>query len=199
VGGRVVEQVVEDLIQVRVVDACRPTVALCDDGRIALLGAFVPSHDRAIDGLAQIDVRRGPLLDLSRHDEEAIDDPGQAVDLEIGRLEALTNRLVGRLRDRALEPELHGGQGRSELVRGVRDELALRLDRTFEPVGHLVERPPELLDLASAGHVAGASREVAVPQSLRGGRQARERAGERSGQPEREQQPGRERGQPDRS
>jgi hypothetical protein len=84
-------------------------------------------------------------------------------------------------------------------MRGVGDEFALRLDRSLEPVGHLVERPPELLDLAGAGHVAGASREVAVSQALRGGRQARERAGERSCQPEREQQTGRERGQPDRA
>ena len=91
------------------------------------------------------------------------------------------------------------GQGRSELVRGVGDELALRLDRTLEPVGHLVERLPELLDLAGAAHVAGASREVAVAQALRGGGQPRERAGERSGEPEREQQPGRERREPDRA
>ena len=170
-----------------------------DDGRIALPGAFVPSLDRAVDGLAQVDVRRGPLLDLPRHHEEPVDDPGQAIDLEIGRLEALADGLVGRLRDRTLEPELHRGQGRSELVRGVGDELALRLDRTLEPVGHLVERLPELLDLSGAAHVAGASREVAVPQALRGGGQARERAGERSGEPEREQQPGRERREADRA
>ena len=170
-----------------------------DDGRIALDGTLVPSRDRAIDGLAQVDVRRGPLLDLSRHDEEAIDDPGQAIDLEVGRLEALADGLVGRLRDRAFEPELHGGQGRSELVRGVGDELALRLDRALEPVGHLVERLPELLDLPGAAHVAGAGREVAVPQALRGTGQPRERPGEGSGEPEREQQPGRERREPDRA
>ena len=73
-------------------------------------------------------------------------------------------------------------------MRGVGDELALRLDRALEPVGHLVERLPELLDLARAAHVAGAGGEVAVPQALRGGSQPRERPGQRSGEPEREQQ-----------
>jgi hypothetical protein len=63
-------------------------------------------------------------------------------------------------------------------VRGVGDELTLRLDRTLEPIGHLVERLPELLDLAGTAHVAGASREVSVTQALRGGGQARDRPGE---------------------
>ena len=42
---------------------------------------------------------------------------------------------VGRL-----QPELHAGERRSQLVGRVRDELALRPNRALHPVGHLVER-----------------------------------------------------------
>jgi hypothetical protein len=40
------------------------------------------------------------------------------------------------------------------LVRRVRHELALRLDGAFHPVGHLVERTSQFLDLLGAAHVA---------------------------------------------
>ena len=50
-----------------------------------------------------------------------------------------------------LELALHHGQGRPQLVRGVGDELALRLERGFETVEHVVERLGQHPDLAGAG------------------------------------------------
>ena len=81
-------------------------------------------------------------------------------------------------------------------MRGVADELALRLDRLAEPLGHVVEGERDLALLARTRDL-GARIELAVlDASRRSGERAqrpRERAGEHPG----EREPERERGEPD--
>ena len=101
---------------------------------------------------------------------------------------------VGRLGRGRSEPELHAGEGRPELVRRVRDELALRLHGALDPVGHVVERLAELLQLVAAADGAGARAQVAAAQPAGRLGEPRERprqgAREHEGQDQAGQQPG---------
>jgi hypothetical protein len=124
--------------------------------------------------------------------------PERRSTLPVRGFEPRPELVVRRVRDRALEPELHRGKRRSELVGGVGDELTLGLDRALETIGHLVEGLTELLHLGAAAHFAGASREIALAESLGRGSQAYERTREGTGEPERQQHPGDERCDPDR-
>ena len=85
--------------------------------------------------------------------EQIVDQTGDPRDLVLQeRLDAL--QLLGarvRVGGEHLELALHHGQGRPQLVRGVGDELALRLERGFETVEHVVERFGQHPDLAGAG------------------------------------------------
>ena len=53
------------------------------------------------------------------------------------------------------------GQRRAQLVRGVRDEVALAREGALEPLEHAVERGGEHADLAAGADRPGAQREVA--------------------------------------
>ena len=104
-------------------------------------------------------------------------------------------RVVG-LHAGRLEPEPQSGQRRPQLVRRVADELALRLERLAEPLGHLVEGDRDLLLLAGAGHL-GAGVELTVLDAARGSRERAQRPRERAGEHPGETEPERERREPD--
>ena len=161
VRDRVVEQVVEDLVEVGGVALRRARRRPARD-RVRLEPSRLarPSAERPRDGVAEVDVRRLALLDLARHHRGAgrrsrtgDRPPGPPPRAGGGRSSSVASAIA------RLEAELHAGERRSELVRGVRDELPLGLHRPLEAVGHLVERLPELLDLARRRRTSSARAE----------------------------------------
>ena len=55
-------------------------------------------------------------------------------------------KLASRVGERDLDQRSLAGQRRAQLVRGVRDELALRLEGSVEPAEQVIEGVPELLE-----------------------------------------------------
>ena len=127
-----------------------------------------------------------PFLDVPCHHQQAVDDLREPVDLGIGRFELVSRVGAARLVQRRLQPELHPGERRAQLMRCVRDELALRPHRAFQSLGHLVERTRHLVHLGRALDRADAHREIAVAEIVRRDRQLLQRPGERSGKSVRE-------------
>ena len=85
-----------------------------------------------------------------RQIEQVGGQPRQAIDLSTRGLEEVPPRvLVEILVAQKLEKPPEGEQGRTELVRGVLDELAAGAVEIREPNAHPVERPRELASSSS--------------------------------------------------
>ena len=56
-------------------------------------GAIVPTFDPSCHGIGEVHVRRLTFLDLLRHHEEALNDPGQPLDLGVGGRELFRTAL----------------------------------------------------------------------------------------------------------
>jgi hypothetical protein len=112
----------------------------------------------------------------------------QAIDLLVGGGEIVRHLRRVRPFDRGFQAELHAGERSPQLVRGVRDELPLGVDRAFDAVGHLVERASQLLDLIGAGDVVCARGEITSSQPSRGPGEFREGSREGTGHDDRDHQ-----------
>ena len=136
-------------------------------------------------------------LSLPGEHEQRVQQAREPVDLLLrgGEL-ALELGAVG-LRGRGLEPQPEPGQRRPQLVRRVRDELALGREHGADPLGHVVEGDRHLALLRRAGHL-GPRFEVAFldPSGRRG--ELAQRPRERVGEEPREHEPEAERRGADR-
>ena len=116
----------------------------------------LPEVGRAVR-LVAVRVRAG-------EQEEVADEPAHALRGAQRRVRGLAALAVEDL-DEQLEVGEDARERRAQLVRGVRDELALALERLLrlvarclEAVEHVLERAPELGDLVVGARTAGASR-----------------------------------------
>ena len=125
---------------------------------------------------------------LGDHAREPIDLAQRAVDLLDGG--------TGRRRRGLLQPQPQPGQRRPQLVRGVGDEVALRVDHPLHARRHLVERARDLL-LLQRPLDRHAHRQVALARPPRGERQPPQRPRHRGRQEPARRQPEREHDQAD--
>ena len=130
-----------------------------------------PQRDGAADD--------GPVAP-AREREERVEEIRQPLDLGLRKPELVLHGRIVRLDPGSLESQTQPGQRRSELMRGVADELALCLDRLLEPLGHVVEGDRDLTLLARAGDV-GPRVELAVLDAPRRAGERAQRPGERAG------------------
>ena len=140
-------------------------------------------------------VRRPRRAGLAQ-DQQLGDHAREAVDLRPARPRSAPRGPVGG-RGRLLQPQAQPGQRRAQLVRGVGDEVALRVDHPLHAPGHLVERGADLALLAAnpppvrvrTGRPRPARR--AAPASRRSGRTTDAGQQRARGQPERRARSGR--------
>jgi hypothetical protein len=118
--------------------------------------------------------------------------------LPVGRDELASDVFLVRVGDGRLQAQFHPGERGPQLVRRVRHELTLRADGALEAVGHLVEGPPELLDLPGPTHCARPRREVSRAQSSGRSGEPCQRSSKRPRKPERQQEARDERREADR-
>src|SRR5207247_10332749 len=135
-----------------------------------------------MDRLVEVDLRGTALLDPPGHHQQPVDDPGEAVDLRVGRFELTPDLLRRRAGHRRLDAKLHPGEWGPKLVRGVRHELPLGLHARLQPVGLVVEGSSELDNLARPLIGFRARGEVSAPEALGYGGQVREWPAEGSGE-----------------
>jgi hypothetical protein len=197
IRDRVVDQVVEDLVQVARLPETAPTRSAHRQRGPQSTGAVPPPLDGTARRVTNVDLGGSAFLDPPGHEEQAFHDPGQAIDLLVRRLQLSAQGVGGSLVDGGLQSELHAGEGRSELVGCVGHELALGSNGLCEPVGHIVEGPAELSDLFRTAGGFRSGGEVAGAQPLGGPGQPAKRSGEGLGKHEGDDQPGEQAGEAD--
>ena len=146
VGRRIVEHGVDELRHV--VGMNRRVRGFTLDGDV---GRPPPRH-RLARKHRQVATRGSAIPAAGRHREQPGDEHRQPIDLRFGGDELRPDGVVAFVRDRALEPQLHPGERRAQLMRSVRDERLLRLGARLHPVGHRIERRRDLRDLRGAAH-----------------------------------------------
>jgi hypothetical protein len=200
-AGRVVEgvldQVVEHDREVFLGCACHG-VAAAGRGQFAAAaaGSLGPALLRLLDsGAERHRCARGRPIALPGQCQQRRQELREALDLLLGRLELLAE-LRACLQRRRLEPQPQAGQRRSQLMRGVGDELPLRLEHLPQPLGHVVERVRDLAVLGGALGL-GPRLQIAGLDATRGRREPLERPGQRPGEKPGEREAEHERDQPD--
>ena len=144
---RVVEQVVEDLLEVRprrrgpAPSAGAVERTATRRARRRAVSIARPRRPRPRPRRRSLAVERL----AARQRQQPLDELAETLELRVDRLQVGPSGgrvTVGSERGvlERLDPETEGGERRAELVRGVRDEGPLGPDQHLEPCGHVVER-----------------------------------------------------------
>ena len=154
---------------------------------IRALGRALPAGAGGLDELGHVErLGRGPL-GATGEGEQLGEEPGEPLGLVLGGGELALDLGVAALERRGLETKAQARERRAQLVRGVRDEVALVAKRGRHASGHVVERGGHLPLLGGALH-ACAGVEVAVRNAPRRAGQAAQGLGERAGEEPRHHQ-----------
>ena len=148
---------------------------------IRALGRALPAGAGGLDELGHVErLGRGPL-GATGQGEQLGEEPGEPLGLVLGGGELALDLGVAALERRGLETKAKARERRAQLVRGVRDEVALVAKRGRHASGHVVERGGHLPLLGGALH-ARAGVEVAVRNAPRRAGQSAQGLGERAGE-----------------
>jgi hypothetical protein len=195
---RVLDQVVEHDREVLLRGADdRVAVSAQDEVLLAARGPAAPAVVSALGGVGQRDrTARLRVAALAREREERRKKARKPLDLELGGLE-LGVDLRPAAGPRRLEAKAQPRERRPQLVRCVRDELALRREYASEALGHVVEGHRHLAVLGRPGQLR-ARLEIALLDPTRRLGEVPERPRERTRQEPCDHEPDQERETADR-
>ena len=167
----VFHQIINDLIQLGFVGIDIAGIGQGEQDLLAfLLGDGLEPVGVFLDELGDGQIFPGELhvLGVHLHQGQQIgDDGGQTVDFVVDvRHEFGAQVFVHvRLIDQGFDHDLHGGQGRFQLMAGVGHELVAALIQGFQLLAHGIESPGQLLHFAGTAHLHPAG-EIALGHVL---------------------------------